>query len=77
MIEVEFEDSNQERNIILFDVLLSNEYDKYFIGDDEKQLLKKVFKITNDILKTLSKILQNELHPPKQNILPIKNQQFK
>ena len=69
MNEVEFEDSNQERNIILFDILLPNEYDKYFFGDDEK--IK-----TNDILKTIFKILQNEFLPPKQNILPIKNQKF-
>ena len=77
MIDIEFEDTNQEKNTpsILFDILLSNEFDKYSIVDEDKRLLNEVFKSTNEILQNLSKIFQNDFHS-RQNILPIRNQQF-
>ena len=78
MIEVDFKESNNEKNqtpSILFDILLSNEYDKYSVIDEEKKL-GDIFNKTIEILKFISKIFGNKYNPPKQNIVPIKSQQY-
>lgn len=78
MIEVDFKESNNDKNqptSILFDILLSNEYDKYSMIEEEKKL-GEVFNKTIEILKSLSKIFLSKFHSPKQNILQIRTQQY-